>query len=187
MTRSGPATRPGPTTIPRGRARTPDHATRVGSHARTGGLSGSAGPRFGGRASRRPRYARIVPATLPERPDPAEDLFGAQGGGHVSQLGALVPPGDQDPDDLGGIADRTGVGAGVLLVSLVAGGEPEVGGEPADLVEPSGRFPGGVVAGEGVGDGADQVGVQAAEAGVGGIGDQLEQLREEVAEDGPEI
>jgi hypothetical protein len=30
----------------------------------------------------RPRYARIVPGTLPERADPAEDLLGAEGSGH---------------------------------------------------------------------------------------------------------
>src|SRR5580704_11780029 len=137
----------------------------------------------------RPRYAPIVPGSLPERPDPAQHLGGAERGGDLGQVGTLPRPGEQDPDDLGSFPDRAWVGLRVLLVGLLVGGEAEVCRELADLAEPFGGIPSRrlVVAGERVGDGADQVGVQAAEPGIGGIGDHGEQLREEVAVDGPEV
>ena len=105
-----------------------------------------------------------------------------------ARSGLRVRPGEQDPDDLGGLADRPRIGLGILLVSLLIGRETQVGRELADLAEPFGAFSGrDVLAGEGVGDGPDQVRVQAAEPRVGGVGDQLEQLRKEVSVDGAEV
>ena len=97
--------------------------------------------------------------------------------------------GEQDPDDLGSLADRAGVGLRVLLIGLLIRREPEVGRELADLAEPAlGVLPRrGVVAGEGVGDGSDQIGLQAAEPGVFRIGYDVEQLVEEVPVDRPEV
>src|ERR1035441_8406522 len=73
---------------------------------------------------------------LPQNPDAAQDLLVAQRGSYRGQVGAPRRPGQQDPDDLGRFPDGATVGGRVLLVDLLARREPEVGREPADLVEP---------------------------------------------------
>src|SRR5260370_32578638 len=111
---------------------------------------------------------------LPEGADPAERLLGAEGGGDERKVGTARRTGEQDPDDLGGFADRARVGLRVLLVDLLVGGEPEVRRELADLAEPFAAIPGRrlVVAGERVGDRPDPVRVQAGEPEVSGVRDQ---------------
>src|SRR6516225_2771018 len=124
----------------------------------------------------RTRAPDRVRGTLQDGADAAQGLVGAEYGRHRLQAGAVRRAGEKDPDDLGCLPDRARVGGAILAVDLLAGREPEVRRELADLAEPVGAFGWRLVpAGKGRGDGTDQVWVQAAEPGVSGISDQLEQ------------
>jgi hypothetical protein len=122
----------------------------------------------------------------------AQGLVGAEGSGHLGQVGAARRAGEQDPDDLGSFADGALVRSRILLVDLLVGCEPEVVGQLPDLLEPArvraGLGAGRLVAvGEGPGHGPHRLGVEAAEPGVGRVDDRLEELREEVAVDLAEV
>lgn len=106
-------------------------------------------------------------------------------------VGAAGGAGEGEADELGGLADGTGVGVGVALVVLGAGGEAVLGGEAADLVEPIGGVVEVVVVlGEVVAERGDRVGVDGGivdDALVGRAGEQGEQLGEEEAVRGAEV
>ena len=135
-------------------------------------------PDRGRRPGRRRRGGLLF---APDGPDAAQDLVGTERGGHLLQVGAARRPGQQHPDDLGGLPDGALVGGRILLVGLLAGREPQGGRQQADLVEPIGPPPRGPgrprrSPGPRPALGPGQV---RCETGVRGVGDQLEDLREE--------
>src|SRR6266498_5336904 len=96
------------------------------------------------------------------------------------EVGAAGGSGQRDADELGCFSDGARVGVGVLLELLLVGREAVLGGELADLVEPLLAVLEWLVAvGEISEKRLDELGVEAAEPVVGGVGEWGEQLGEE--------
>src|SRR5581483_3778586 len=81
-----------------------------------------------------------------QRPDAAQRLVLAECLCDRVQVGTAGGAGEGDPDELGGLPDRAGVGVRVLLVLLGVRCEAVLGGQVADLAEPLWLVPGVPVA-----------------------------------------